>query len=619
MVNDALAGKPPQVVRNEIEGVVFETRCSPVLNTDGQVAGAITVCVDVTEHEHVEQERARLAAIVEQTSDVIGLAGPNQQILYLNSAARRAAGLSNIEDVTQLTISDVHPPWSNQILSEEALPTAAAAGIWRGEVAWGNRDGEETLVSMVLHSHRSAGGDVEMFSTICRDITELRRAEDALRLRSAAMDAATDGIVICDALSERKPLVYVNDASLRLTGYSRDELLGQSLRILQGEGSDPKVAEQMRVALREGTQFQGVILNYRKDGEAFWNQLRITPMRDEHGVLTHYIGIQTDITSQQEADLALRNSEATLRSITGSAPDYIFMLNLAGEIEFINRTVPDLTVDEVIGTPIYNYVPQKYHQTMRECYDRVKNTGNPDGYEVEYLTKNGEPRWFEANVGPVIRDGEVVGFAVNSRDVTEQRQLQSQLRRVERLASLGTFAAGIAHEINNPIGAALTAVETAVEVCDYPGGSDILNDCLSTIVSSVQRCYLIVHNVLRFAKQETSEKTYCDINETVRSAVETTRHFAERHRATIVLETGDLPKVKVNALEIEQLTVNLLRNAIQSGESIRVTVRTEIDQTNVRIHFADNGCGMHQDVVNQIFDPFFTARQSGGTGLPSPF
>jgi PAS domain S-box-containing protein len=123
----------------------------------------------------------------------------------------------------------------------------------------------------------------------------------AERLKAAALDVADDGIVISDATRPDAPIVYVSPSFERLVGYSADEILGTNCRMVQGPGTDRDTVRQIAIALSSGHVFQGEILNYRKDGTPFWNFLRIAPIRDESGKVTHYVGTQTDVTELHQA------------------------------------------------------------------------------------------------------------------------------------------------------------------------------------------------------------------------------------------------------------------------------------------------------------------------------
>jgi PAS domain S-box-containing protein len=135
---------------------------------------------------------------------------------------------------------------------------------------------------------------------------------EQLALKDRALDVAAEGITIADARLPVRPLIYANDGFERLTGYPVGEVLGRNCRFLQGPDSDPAAVAEIRAAITEQRECIVEILNYRRDGSSFWNRLSITPVRDESGVVTHYIGIQSDVTARREAEDGLRRAKAVL-------------------------------------------------------------------------------------------------------------------------------------------------------------------------------------------------------------------------------------------------------------------------------------------------------------------
>jgi phosphoserine phosphatase RsbU/P len=135
---------------------------------------------------------------------------------------------------------------------------------------------------------------------------------DQLSLKDRALDVAAEGITIADARLPARPLIYANEGFERLTGYPVAEVLGRNCRFLQGPDSDPAAVAEIRAAIAEQRECVVEILNYRRDGRTFWNRLSITPVRDESGGVTHYIGIQSDVTARREAEEGLRRAKAAL-------------------------------------------------------------------------------------------------------------------------------------------------------------------------------------------------------------------------------------------------------------------------------------------------------------------
>ncbi|WP_198677876.1 EAL domain-containing protein [Aliidiomarina shirensis] len=145
-------------------------------------------------------------------------------------------------------------------------------------------------------------GDITGVHGVATDITQHRRDQEQLKILERSVEASVNGIVIADARKPGYPLVYINPAFERITGYSQEEMLGRNCKVLQGDGTDSRAIEQIRSCLRKERDVQTTIRNYRKDGSPFWNDLYIAPVRDNNGVLTHYIGIQNDVTARKEQE-----------------------------------------------------------------------------------------------------------------------------------------------------------------------------------------------------------------------------------------------------------------------------------------------------------------------------
>ena len=137
--------------------------------------------------------------------------------------------------------------------------------------------------------------------------------DEWLALKNRALAVAAEGITIADARLPGRPLVYVNEGFERLTGYSADEALGRNCKFLQGEDAAPETVEEIRQALIEVRDCTVEILNHRKDGTPFWNRLSITPVRDQEGTLTHFIGVQSDVTARRAAEDGLRQANAQMK------------------------------------------------------------------------------------------------------------------------------------------------------------------------------------------------------------------------------------------------------------------------------------------------------------------
>lgn len=219
------------------------------------------------------------------------------RVMHANAAAAKFYGWTRAQLKTK-RIWDLNP-LPRETLEEKLLEVVAGKG------------------NFFKFQHRTAAGelrDIESFTTpigsrkdnlifsIIHDVTEGRHAEDSLRLAKRALEFAPVGIIISDAKQPDHPIIYANPAFEILTGYPQAEVIGRNSRFLQGtETNQPEIAH-LRVALKEGRSCEVVLRNYKKDGSMFWNQLQVAPVVDALGVITHYVGTQTDISARKMAE-----------------------------------------------------------------------------------------------------------------------------------------------------------------------------------------------------------------------------------------------------------------------------------------------------------------------------
>lgn len=192
-------------------------------------------------------------------------------------------------------------------------------------------------------------------------VADLLARHDADALREAAMEATSEGISISDMRLPDAPLIYVNGGFERLTGHRRDRVLGRNCRFLQGPDTDPAAVDTLRRAIRLGQGCTVDLLNYRADGAPFWNRLSLTPLRDAGGAVTHYVGIQSDVTTQVEANREVRQAlellEATNRKVT--AANQRMKRNLEAAARIQQAMLPDTLPEHPGYAFAWKYLPSE--------------------------------------------------------------------------------------------------------------------------------------------------------------------------------------------------------------------------------------------------------------------
>ncbi|MFP2927237.1 ATP-binding protein [Pyxidicoccus sp. 3LG] len=285
----------------------------------------------------------------------------------------------------------------------------------------------------------------------------------------------------------------------------------------------------------------------------------------------------------------------------------------------------------MVGRPLEELVDKDplafYGEAEPELCQRVKAAllaGEPLCAEVKLPRADGTLLWSEVLLSPVRATGEeVTHFVATHRDITATKELQARLVAAERVAAVGTLAAGVGHEINNPLAYLVLNLETAARNLSE-GGLQGMRDALSGVrgaLEGAERIRLIVKDLQVFSRQGDQDRGLVDLNGLVPPAVRIVSH-ALRHRARVVEEFGPVPRVLGSEARLGQVLLNLLVNAMQSiteGSPTlnEVRVRTSTDESGrARVDVVDTGVGIPAQVLPRIFEPFFTTKPSGeGTGL----
>jgi PAS domain S-box-containing protein len=299
------------------------------------------------------------------------------------------------------------------------------------------------------------------------------------------------------------------------------------------------------------------------------------------------------------------------------------VLNPEGTVLQLNRAMSrflDRAAREVAGRKLEEFTPREdIPATAIALRQIVSGAEERHTWENRYLHKNRRHVWGRTTVTPLHdENGRIMCVLAMVEDITNRKHTEEALRRAERLASIGTLAAGIAHEINNPLGAITLSVDAVALSTDQENRDEILELAMNNIRASALRCGRIVKSVLQFARDEVSHKSHGDLAEVVRRSLDMARSFATRQEIRLQHDIAEpLPPVNMNPTEMTQVCVNLISNAVQASKpGSTVVVRLYSTDSLVHLDVADQGCGVPEEKSDRIFDPFFTTRaEEGGTGL----
>ncbi len=284
-------------------------------------------------------------------------------------------------------------------------------------------------------------GNFIEIQAIGRDITERKESEAKLHLQEMAIQRTINGVVITDPTQPDNPVIFCNPAYEKITGYKAEEVIGRNPRFLQGIGTDRLTVEKMRNALKKEEECNVTILNYRKDGTPFWNEIRIIPIRSKGGKLVNYLAIKRDITDRMDDERIIKESEIKFRSIVEQSIDGIMLIDEAGVIVEWNYALEKITgisKKDTIGKSITEseFCKAPESENLKESSTRLKNviieiiekrgTKNFNStIDDEIMLKNGEIKSLQSIVYPIITDrGIMIGTVI--RDITQRKSIEKQ-------------------------------------------------------------------------------------------------------------------------------------------------------------------------------------------------
>ncbi|GEM_PF-1428754 len=501
-------------------------------------------------------------------------------------------------------------------------------------------------------------------------IIERAVSERELYYQKFAMDQHAN-VSITDVAGK---IIYINDRFCDSMGYGRDELIGQSHRILKSPHHTDDFFKKMWETLTAGEVWHGEICNRSKSGELIWLDATIVPFLDPAGKPYKYVSIHNDITTLKAVERELAKEGAFLQNLTHSIGDGIIAGDAAGKITFINaeaRTLIGRKEDELIGEDIGEVA---YGQMVDAAV--AEQQGNPilralhgfRTYREEdgiFYRQDGTTLPIAFVVSPMIDDTGYAGSITVFRDITQRKAIEqkqqalikklqdahTQLLQSEKMASIGQLAAGVAHEINNPVGyinsnmgslrqyvtdlfsllegykklEALIPeehpVRREVQNLQQELDLDFLQEDIKSLLEEsdegILRVKQIVNDLKDFSRLDSTEWHWADLESGLDSTLNIV-HNEIKYKADVVKEYAGIPQVECIGSQLNQVFMNLLVNGAHAiGERGTITIRTGTEGADqVWVEIADTGKGIESGALSRIFDPFYTTKPVGkGTGL----
>jgi len=464
---------------------------------------------------------------------------------------------------------------------------------------------------------------------------EIAETNDKLRReiseRMAAQDIMLEMMLRFEAIIDNSPMVAIqgfdrdgvvhrwNPASAKLYGYTAKEAIGIHIGELF-EGTGRSVLEQnIRQVWDTGKPLishEGMIK--ARGGVEKWVYSAMFPVFDRGGNIVEVYCMDVDITDRKQAEKALRESEQVYKGLVENVNDIVFRMSDTGVIEYVNSVVYKLygyEEGELIGkhmkitTPIGD-LPEAFRMLKVVLSGKtVKEV------QIRQLTKRGETRILEVNAVPIFRDNKVIAVQGVMRDITERKKVEQS----QRLVELGKLVSDMGHEVNNPLMIISGRAQLVLE-------QDIKNDKIrrdvEVIVDQCRRAKEVIQRLLMFSKPSGGVFKKEDINKVVQEVIDIIEYqFSLSNIRIEKMFNETLPLVKIDRKMMQEAFLNFFNNsrdAMPAGGNIKII--TGMENEFVRIEFKDTGCGMNEETLKKVCDPFYTTKETGvGLGLSVVF
>jgi len=553
----------------------------------------------------------------------------NLTITYMNEHLEKLTGYSSSEVVNRMRCSELlrssHCHTDECLLKLAMEKRTPVAGVRR---VIHDREGREIPVaghcSMITDSeNRVIGG----FKAL-RDITPLVEAEQKIRM---LVEITQEGILMVD---ENDRIIYANSKMAEILGHSKSDLAGKEIGGLlphqlwsMTRDLARKIDTEHYQEVRFCSTFQPAANFYQED-RVFETCIAVARFGKGHITCMYF----QDLTKHIQIERELFSANSFLNSIIMSSADGIVVADLEGNILVYNDSAERIlgySAGEVIGVPgsLYRITgPELAKENMRRMRSgEFGPHGKLTSTRITLVRKDGEEVPVSLSSAIIEKNGREIGTVGIFSDLRERMRLRReleearmQLMQAEKIVSIGNLAAGIAHEINNPLSGILIFADILMK--DLAAQNPQWSEDLQEIINQSMRCKEIVARLLDFGRQSVGHRLDYDMNTVIERSMELLNHQALFHNIEFVTDLQpDLPPMRGDPGQLQQVFINFILNAgtaMKGRGKITITSRFDSAYDEITLEFADAGPGIPAEIMSKIFDPFFTTKGPGeGTGL----
>jgi PAS domain S-box-containing protein len=615
-----------------------EMQVSPMRLPNGEIGGYIAIKRDVTERRAAQQTRSLLASIVENSSDGVVAITAGGTMLTWNRGAEAIFGYSAREAIGR-NVAMMIPPERHRILEQLTEQVLQGATISQHEGLGVHREGHRLYISVTACPIRNRDGEVEAISVMVRDISERKKAEDALREGEERFRVMADGCpTVMWANDARGTKQFINRAYREFTGATLEELEGDKWQVLLHPDDAPAYVAALQRAVREHAPFRAEARARRADGEWRWLDSYANPRFAPDGEFLGHVGLSPDITERKQTEQALQSSEEKFRELAENIHEVFWMMPPSGDrmlyVSPAYEEVWERTCESLYQNPM-SWAEAIHPEDRGRAHELFERQMQGESVDSEYRirTPQGQEKWIRDSAFPVIGEkGEVIRVVGIAKEVTERKLHEAELIQAREGADAANraksrFLANMSHEIRTPMNGVLGMIQLLLETnltAEQQQYATVAQSCGHTLLA-------LIDDILDLSKIEAGKIVLEKVSFNLREPLEDVERLlgpqAKAKGLRIQVRVApEIPAiVRGDAHRLRQILTPLSGNAIKFTENGGITVAAALDgqadgNATVRFTITDTGIGIPPEQASSLFTAFTqadvsTTRKYGGTGL----
>ncbi|MBN1375155.1 MAG: PAS domain S-box protein, partial [Dehalococcoidia bacterium] len=603
-----------------------------VMAINNEIAGFSAILHEITELKKTEEalrlSEEKFRDLADLAPQVVFEADKQGVFTYVNKRGYEVFGYGPGEIVDKLKASDVIIPEERETAMKNYFGILGGARSSGNEYTALRKDGG-TFNVLAFSNAIIKNGEVVGLRGTYTNISRMKATEKALRDSEEKYRSLIENAGEAIFIAQDDKVVFANQRTLEIVHYERDEFFAKPFI----EMIYPDDREIVYERYSKRIQGEPMVPAYDvriidKDGSVIWVELRATKIEWEGRPAT--LNFVTDITVRKQAEQSLKESEERYRLLADNALDVIWTADMQGHITYVSPSVRyivgrsaeeimNMYRSETLTVAVFGVTEEDRQRFLSGLKTLIRDASRTLSFEFGLKHSDGFTSWVEVKMS-IMRDQnrQAAGILGIARDITQQKKMTERLISTDRLASLGEMAAGLAHEVNNPLTAVMGFAYLLQQNPNIP--PEIRKD-VEAIYHEGKRAADVIKSFLVFARGQKPERQAVYINDILDGMLRLRRSQMNEENIEVSAELAeDLPAVQGEVSQLQQAFLNIVLNAeyfmCKSNRGGHLKLSSSLEDGKIIVKIADDGPGIDPEKLNRVFDPFYTTKDVGeGTGL----